>query len=258
MSGKKYALRALTLFLLLLITALVIAAFYRQKNSDALWQIVHTRCVPGEQKGDPAPCQQVNDEQGYATLKDRVGPLQYLLLPVAKISGMESPLILAPTTPNFFALAWHQRRLLAQKFGAPIDDRDISLAINSQYGRSQNQLHIHISCLRPDVRQQLDTSGKKLGPQWQPETLRGHRYLLRTLSQTELAQQSAFIRLATELPDARQEMGQYGLALASLRDGRLVLMAIKRDWLRLNYGSAEELQDHQCNIVKGGVTAASL
>lgn len=256
MPAKKYAPRALALFLLLLICALILTAFCRQKNADALWQIVHERCLPGGKQGNPAPCQQVNVEQGYVTLKDRFGPLQYLLLPVTKISGIESPAILEPTTPNFFALAWRQRGLLTQKLGAPVEDRIISLAINSQYGRSQNQLHIHISCLRQDVRQQLDTMSWQLGPQWQAENLRGHRYFLRTLSENELAQQSAFIRLAVERPDARKEMGKYGLALAALQDGRLVLMAIERNWLKLNYGSAEELQDHQCAMLKGDVNAA--
>ena len=32
---------------------------------------------------------------------------------------------------------------------------DISLAVNSVYGRSQNQLHIHIDCVRSDVRNAL-------------------------------------------------------------------------------------------------------
>ncbi|XLM23386.1 CDP-diacylglycerol diphosphatase, partial [Chromobacterium piscinae] len=30
--------------------------------------------------------------------------------------------------------------------GEPLPRQAVSLAINSQYGRSQNQLHIHISC----------------------------------------------------------------------------------------------------------------
>lgn len=170
-------------------------------------------------------------------------------MPIEKITGMESSIILEPTTPNLFAAAWQQRSLLAKKRGEPIADSALSLAINAQYGRSQNQLHIHISCLRPDVRQQIDNLSARLNDQWQSATLRKHQYLIRTLSTAELAQQSAFIRLATEVPNARSEMGKYGLALIALPDGRLALLALERNWLKLNSGSAEELQDHHCAIL---------
>lgn len=163
---------------------------------------------------------------------------------------MESPILLDPATPNLFAAAWQQRELLSRQHGAPVDDRAVSLAINAQYGRTQNQLHIHISCLRPDVRRQLDALTPTLSEQWQPATLLQHRYLIRTLSTAQLAQQSVFIRLALEVPHARSEMGKYGLALAQLPDGRLALLALERNWLKLNRGSAEELQDHRCEIVQ--------
>lgn len=250
MQGSRRTLKLLTVLLLVLIVGLIISAFHFQKNSNALWQIISEKCVPNLAKsGNPAPCQQVNTAQGYVTLKDLNGPLQYLLMPIEKITGMESPIILEPTTPNLFADAWQQRSLLEKKRGTPIADSALSLAINAQYGRTQNQLHIHISCLRPDVRQRLDALSPGLNEQWQPATLRKHRYLIRTLSTAELAQQSAFIRLATEVPDARSEMGKYGMALTALPDGRLALLALERNWLMLNSGSAEELQDHQCQIL---------
>ena len=250
MQGSRRTLKLLTVCLLVLIVGLIISAFHFQKNSNALWQIISEKCVPNQARsGNPAPCQQVNTAQGYVTLKDLNGPLQYLLMPIEQITGMERPIILEPTTSILFAAAWLQRSLLAKKRGAPIADSALSLAINAQYGRTQNQLHIHISCLRPDVRQRLDALSPKLNEQWQPATLRKHRYLIRTLSTAELAQQSVFIRLATEVPNARSEMGKYGMALAELPDGRLALLALERNWLMLNSGSAEEIQDHQCQIL---------
>lgn len=250
MQGRRLTLKLLIVLLVLLIGGLIAAAGHLHKNADALWQIISEKCVPGmAQSGNPAPCQQVNTAQGYVTLKDINGPLQYLLMPIAKITGMESPILLQPATPNLFAAAWQQRGLLAQKRGAPIDDRVLSLAINAQYGRTQNQLHIHISCLRPDVRQQMDVLAPELNEQWRPVTLLKHQYLIRTLSPSQLMQQNVFIRLATEVPNARSEMGKYGMALAQLPDGRLALLALERNWLKMNRGSAEELQDHQCALL---------
>lgn len=250
MQGRGRTPSLIAVLLAAVIVGLIIAAAHFRKNSDALWQIVSEKCVPAmRQKGAPAPCAEVNFAQGYVTLKDINGPLQYLLMPIAKVTGIESPTVLNPATPNLFAAAWRERALLAQKRGAPIDDAALSLAVNSEYGRTQNQLHIHISCLRPDVRQQLNRLAPLLDDHWRAERLRNHRYLMRALTPAELAQRGAFIRLATEVPVARNEMGKYGLALATLPDGKLVLMAIERNWLKLNRGSAEELQDHSCKIL---------
>ncbi|NEG64400.1 CDP-diacylglycerol diphosphatase [Pantoea agglomerans] len=250
MPTHRRATRLVAVLLVLVIAAMLAAALHFKKNSDALWQIVSEKCLPHQQSGgEPAPCQRVDQRHRYAMLKDIHGPLQYLLIPIDRIAGIESPRLLQSATPNYFALAWDERTLLAQRHGSPIDDRVLSLAINSQYGRTQNQLHIHISCLRPDVRQQLDQLTPQLSGQWQSITLRKHRYWLRALTPDELTRQSAFIRLADERPEARSEMGKYGLALAELSDGRLVLMAIERNWLLLNSGSAEEVQDHACQLI---------
>lgn len=246
----RHAARGMAILLVLVIAGMLAAALHFKKNSDALWQIVSEKCVPHQQSsGNPAPCERVDRPHRYAMLKDIHGPLQFLLIPLDRITGIESPRLLQPATPNYFAFAWHERYLLAQRHGSPIDDRVLSLAINAEYGRTQNQLHIHLSCLRPDVRRQLDTLTPQLNGKWQRSTLRQHHYWLRALTPAELAQQSAFIRLASERPQARTEMGKYGLALAQLSDGRLVLMAVERNWLLLNSGSAEEVQDHSCQLI---------
>lgn len=253
MQGRNRPLVVISVLLVVLVGGLLLKAFHVKKNSDALWHIISEKCLPDmAQHGAPAPCQQVNLAQGYVTLKDLNGPLQFLLMPVAKITGIESPALLVPSTPNFFALAWQQRAIMSEKRGAPVADRVIALAINSEYGRSQNQLHIHMSCLKPRVRQQLDQYAASLTAQWQPFTLQKHRYLIRTLTPDQLAQESVFIRLAQEVPQAQDQMGKYGMALAALPDGKLALLALERNWLLLNRGSPEELQDHQCGILQGG------
>ncbi|WP_115719408.1 CDP-diacylglycerol diphosphatase [Gallaecimonas mangrovi] len=222
-------------------------------NPDALWQLISQRCVPGYlQKQDPAPCQSVDLKQGYVTLKDRRGPLQYLLMPTDKITGMESPALLNSNTPHFFNLAWHQRQLLTQKRGQKVADADIGLAINSQHGRTQNQLHVHISCLRVDVRQQLNALSAGLSQQWRSETLVGHHYLMRTLSGQQLATESVFRRFAKEVPKAGGHLGDFGMALATLPSGELVLMASQDAG-----GSAEEIQDHSCAILNDAALAGT-
>ena len=237
---------------LLAVAAVLVWRHFLPDNPDALRRIVTQQCIPHQQQsGSPAPCDQVNFAAGYVVLKDRNGPLQYLLMPTYRINGIESPLLTASHTPNFFWQAWQARRFMSEKRGAPVPDAAVSLAINSRLGRTQNHLHIHISCLRPDVRAQLDDSMARISSQWQPFPggLRGHDYLARRVTEPELAQRSPFIMLEEEVAQARGHMGRYALALAKQKDGSFVLLATRRDPWQLNLASAEEIQDHDCAIL---------
>ncbi|NDJ55521.1 CDP-diacylglycerol diphosphatase [Enterobacteriaceae bacterium 4M9] len=223
-------------------------------HPNALRHIALEQCVPNEQLHDnPAPCARVDLASGVVLLKDRNGPLQYLLMPTFRINGVESPLLLSADTPNYFWLAWQARGLMSERRGAPVPDAAISLTINSRLGRTQNHLHIHISCLRPDVRDMLNRSAVSPGSSWQPLAggFNNHEYLMRRVSAAELARRSPFMMLADDVPGAREHMGRFALALAQLPDGGFILLATERNLLQLNLASAEELQDHDCALLAG-------
>ncbi|MBV7405810.1 CDP-diacylglycerol diphosphatase [Enterobacter sp. ENT03] len=240
-------------YLLLLLFILILAAvtglwLWRQAgNPNALRQIVTEQCIPHQQ-----PCAEVNLSSGYVVFKDRNGPLQYLLMPTYKINGTESPLLLEPQTPNFFWQAWSARRFMSERRGAPVPDEAVSLAINARSGRTQDHFHIHISCLRPDIRTLLNEHSAAISSRWLPFPggLRGHDYLARRVTENELVKRSPFLMLAEEVPDAREHMGRYGLAMVKQADGSFVLLATGRNLLLLNRASAEEIQDHACAILK--------
>ncbi|MBV8649076.1 CDP-diacylglycerol diphosphatase [Paludibacterium sp.] len=231
-------------------------------NPDALWQIVHEQCVPNQrQHGQPAPCAEVtlapDEAHGHVVLKDRNGPLQYLLMPTAKISGIESAQLLAADTPNFFAEAWRARGYMARKLGQPIDRSAIALTVNSPGGRSQNQLHIHISCINPAVRNRLAALQTQIGPRWQPLPggLNGHAYQARRVTGADLDGIDPIKDLAASLPGARAAMGDYTLAVVATRfaDGNdgFYLLADKADLLSGDVASAEgDIQDHDCAVLK--------
>ncbi|AKA38822.1 CDP-diacylglycerol diphosphatase [Yersinia ruckeri] len=239
-------------FLALLAAIAVFALPSKIGNSDALWQIVSQQCVPNQQRThSPQPCVEVDISAGFVVYKDRNGPLQYLLMPIRKISGIESPELLEPKTPNYFLQAWQARHYMADKYGSPIEDRDISLAVNSEFGRSQNQLHIHISCLSPTVKKALIAQSEAFRPRWQPlpDGLLGHNYLVRRISVNELAEQGAFRLLASGVQDAAANMGKYGLAMTALPNGEFLLLATKRNLPQRHLASIEEIQDHSCSIL---------
>lgn len=240
---------------LVALVAVLVGGWYWQQatwRSGALWRIVSQQCVPGQMhKQNPAPCQSVDLPRGFVLLKDINGPLQYLLMPVDHITGIESPALLQSSTPNFFWYAWQARHLLSVRHGAAVPDSAVSLAINSPSGRTQNQLHIHISCLRPDIRAVLDQHADGLSSQWHefPVAMMGDKWLARRLSEEELQQHSLFIALARQVPNAAEHMGQYSLAVVELKGGGLLALVTQRDLLSGNRASAEVLQDHSCAIL---------
>ncbi|MES1938282.1 CDP-diacylglycerol diphosphatase [Salinisphaera hydrothermalis] len=222
-------------------------------NPNALWQIVHGRCVPAAKAGDgTGPCARVDRRDGYALLKDRVGPLQYLLIPTIRVSGIESPALLEPHAPPYLAEAWHDRHIMAKRFGHPIADDDIMLALNSPHGRTQNQLHIHISCIAPDVKRALANMASDIGADWTPlpRPLAGHRYIARRVTPTAL-QRSGAARLLARHDDADEHMGDYGLALTRVDGAGLVLLATRVHRLAGNFASPEELESHACHVLPG-------
>lgn len=251
MQGRKRIVILLVGVIAVTLAVLGIIFINFHRNADALWKIVSQQCVAGAQKNNnPAPCTLVNEADGYVVLKDRNGLLQFLLLPVAKISGIESHRLQSPATPNFLAEAWRARHYMEERWGKKIEDRVYSLTVNARWGRTQNQLHVHISCLRPDIRARLDALDGSLNEKWQPYKLGEHTYFVRSFTRDEFKRTSPFIRIAAELPGARDSMENYGVAIAALSDGRRALMVTKRNWFQLNRGFAEELQDHGCALLQ--------
>lgn len=169
-----------------LAVALLIAApapAQAHSGRDALWQIVHEQCVPDQQRNrEPAPCVAVDltegEDRGYAVLTDTEGPEQYLLIPTARVTGIEDPALLRPDAPNYFADAWDARAFTEASAGGTLPRDWLSLAVNSTFARTQDQLHIHIDCLRADVHQAIAASAGSIGPGWSPipVPLAGRRY----------------------------------------------------------------------------------
>jgi CDP-diacylglycerol pyrophosphatase len=152
-------------------------------DPDVLWRVVHEQCVPGQQlELDPAPCTAVDlaegESNGYAIYKDYRGASQYLLIPTARVTGIEDPVLLQSGVPNYFAEAWRARVFTEAAAGGSLPRDWIGLAVNPAVARSQNQLHIHIDCLRTDVQQALSQYGWSIGATWAalPVPLAGNSY----------------------------------------------------------------------------------
>ena len=152
-----------------------------QADPNALWQIVDLDCVPAARTtGKTGICATVNLPGRYALLRDRNGVAQHLLIPTDRLSGVESPALLAPYAPNYWADAWDARRYVEETLKkarrATLADDEIGLEINSAMRRSQEQLHIHIDCMRADVTAALARHRNDPPRRWTWDTIDGARY----------------------------------------------------------------------------------
>jgi CDP-diacylglycerol pyrophosphatase len=218
-------------------------------DPDALWQIVHDRCIPDQREhGDPAPCTLVDMADHWAVLKDRNGDSQFLLIPTDRVTGIEDPLIRGDHAPNYWEAAWVARRFVEQRLSKTLASDDISLAINSRWARSQNQLHIHIDCVRPDVRETLSALQPQVGRAWSRAVILGQNYEVRSLDADDLHSRNVFDLVADHLPPG-QLMDQETIILvgAASPNGKSGFDLIAGHG---GAGHGEDLQDHSCALAK--------
>jgi CDP-diacylglycerol pyrophosphatase len=226
-------------------------------DPDALWQIVGGQCAPNQQANhDPAPCISVDLAGGYAVLKDQNGATQVLVIPTTQVVGIESPTLLEAGSPNYFADAWKARAEVEKLAHRAIPREDIALAVNSIHARSQEQLHIHVDCIRAEVRDALDTVLERIGRKWAPldVALAGHRYRAMRIDGEELGAQDPFKLLAGGDPAARDDMAEETLVVVGVdfpdASPGFVLLSDRANISTHDPAAGEALMDHGCKVLR--------
>jgi CDP-diacylglycerol pyrophosphatase len=259
----------------LAISALLVlagAAVVARAESSALWQVTNDQCVLHARAHEgTAPCRDVvlstspdGRDAGHVILKDRRGVLQFLLIPTRRSSGIDDPALLAPGAPPYWAQAWDARRFMDELHGRPVPRDVVSLTINSAWARSQDQLHLHISCVREDLRARLLAAQAQVGEAWKPLEggWMGHPYWVRRVMGETLDGEDPFRDVAAHVPGAADAMGHWTIGVIGARfaDGRdgFFVMAGPVDVLAGSRGSAEyDAQDHDCAILQPAAASAA-
>jgi CDP-diacylglycerol pyrophosphatase len=184
-------------------SATLTSASQAGKNPNALWQRVK-RCR--EQKKFPSHgCLWHSTTNKYVVLKDEVPHKSdaFLLLPAYRVPGIESPLVFSKPLVNFWEYGVTQAGRFVTGLAKP--HQQIGMAINSKFSRSQNQLHIHLSCASHAALTAL--SKASIGYKWAPKPFLhvGHQvYNVRKTSSLYGAH-SPFV-LVSQIPAAKGRM----------------------------------------------------
>jgi CDP-diacylglycerol pyrophosphatase len=149
-------------------------------------------------------------------LADRKGGAHFLLIPTRTISGIESPEVRAHGALNYFESAWRAREVLNGVAGHSIPRDAVGMAVNQVRSRSQDQLHIHISCLRRSVYDTLRAQADTVGSRWSPLSMGGFEYQAIRVMGRELGVRNPFEILADRLPGAKDSMGEFTLLVAGV------------------------------------------
>ncbi|MFC6138952.1 CDP-diacylglycerol diphosphatase [Paraburkholderia silvatlantica] len=221
-------------------------------DSNGLWKVVGGQCVPNmRDKGQPGPCTTVDFQKRYAVLKDIAGRAQYLVIPTDRVAGIESPEILYGGAPEYWVGAWGAGRFVEAKLGTPLAGNQLGLEINSSERRTQNQLHIHVDCMRTDITKALAPYDDIAPGTWRWTTLDGSRY--RVTRVTSLSDSHNPFRVVERDLGPKQTMAVQTILVTGAgpdagRDGWLVVNSgLDVDG---GTGTAEGLLDHSCSLAQ--------
>jgi CDP-diacylglycerol pyrophosphatase len=224
---------------------------------DTLWRVVQTCSLDDRTTGLPFPCLEVDltggAERGFAVLRAPFQQRHIVLMPTSRIVGIEAAKLRRAGAPNYFQAAWSARNFVQDEVKRPLGWIDIGLAVNSRLTRSQDQLHIHVGCVRQDVKRSFAHQLSQVPTtSWQPSAFSygGQSYWARRIESRSLDGVNVF-RLADEiatlrLHPARSVLAVIGVAGAGGQDGFLLLAgqsAPNRDGAQ---STSEDLLDYSC------------
>lgn len=237
-----------------------VVAAVRAHQRAVLWHVVQLCVADQIENHRPRPCSYVSlaggEQDGYVVLADPLSRAQFLVMPTRRIAGIESPEILRDGEPNYWQAAWQSSAYVFRRLRRRLPRDAIGLAINSAPDRSQDQLHIHVDCLRRSVRRQIDAHAGAIGTSWTQLgfPLAGHRYWARRVDAPDLRGVNPFRMLADWVNSNggamwRETLVVVGATFPGHREG-FVLLADAADPAQDDPGHGESLLDHGCTLAK--------
>ncbi len=176
-----------------------------------------------------------------------------LVVPTRRVTGIEDPYLRDPSSPNYWHTAWSSRWRLARRLGFEPPRQALGIAVNAIDGRSQDQLHLHLSCIRTDVADTLKST-PAISDAWSTLTIDGAPWRVRHVVADDLTDEDPFKLLAADVPGGSSEAGGQTLVVigASLSLGPgFYLLHRASDLQAGSSGHGEALLDERCSAIRG-------
>ena len=246
-------------FTLLLILGLSATSLTRQ----VLWQGVRACVFDYKLTGLTFPCLFVDlthgVELGYVVLKPPFGPPDVVLTPTRRVVGVEDPWLQSSGAPNYFDAAWRARLYLEGSDGRSPEPDKFALAVNSALTRSQDQLHIHLGCLRPELSERLSILASELptGAWTRVDLIPGSVLWAFRTGRSDLAGVQPFHLAAEGLGDKIQDRAGLTIFVTRTRsaDGDLAILASDTHVsASTNQVAVDDLIDLACSFRSGALS----
>jgi CDP-diacylglycerol pyrophosphatase len=201
-------------------------------------------CCATDVKSNPS-CMYYSAAHKFVIIKDNdpQKPDAYLIVPTDPVKGIEDPQIFLAPVVDFWDYGWNE----AERYIKQSPD-NTGLAINSAHGRTQNQLHIHISCVIPSVAAILASNDANIGSDpthpW-PQSLGPHGNPYEVMRVKSLATNGGPFTLVKMFPQAEGHMGDQSIAVIGSKTAG-VYYVLDTYFHGPNLGAAEELLNQTC------------
>lgn len=242
------------LLLLAVVAGLGLPVMTLAAQRDLLWRVVQTCVLNHKLTGLAFPCLDVDAEggaaRGHAILRALGDQNHLILTPITRTIGIEAESLRGRGATNYFADAWNARDFLTRGLARAPGRADIGLAINSRPGRSQDQLHIHIACVRPEVERALEAAVTRVTAHpWSKVKLLpfARPYIVRYVPGDDLHAVNPFdeVARAFDLTDP-QDLGEVTIVVTGAKPEGFFVMARRKAPRIFDQPHGEALLDPDC------------
>ena len=226
-------------------------------SRDVLWAALKTCVLAKRVANRTFPCLDVDlvakDRPGSSVMRAPGEPTHLVVMPTDTVPGLEAPVLRGPRGIAYWRAALAARPFVSDALKGRLPAAEVGLAVNSARGRSQDQLHIHLDCLRPSVRAALKAHGRGVRAAWAPfpVPLAGDRFFAMRVPAAEAERFNPFAAIRTlpgrgsdpRRPDLRETSFAAVATPADDPDSGFILLAY-----RAPGASAEDVMDHACSV----------
>lgn len=243
-------MRRLLIVATLLAVTSVSAARAANPVRDVLWVALQGCVLAKKAAGRSFPCLSVDlgdgERPGTAVLRAPGQPTHTVVMPTDNVSGIEAPVLQGPRGAAYWRAALAARHAVSDALQGRLPIAAVGLEVNSVGGRSQDQLHIHLDCMRRSVMAALKAHGPAVGETWAPfpipfgET----HYLALRVPADRVEGFNPFAALA-RVPGWQGKLHDVSFAVvaADPENPQAGMIALA---YRMPEASAEDLMDHRC------------